>query len=86
MGREYFDPSPEEQVVVLVDGATTRRAEKFIESCEHCNADGADIPFDNVLDRITGSDPSVTDYILEYPALCPYCGREVREKTLVEPA
>jgi hypothetical protein len=50
------------------------------------NPDGAEIPFDNVLDRITGADPCVTDYILEYPALCPYCGREIREKTLVEPA
>jgi hypothetical protein len=24
-------------------------------------------PFDHILDRITGSDPSVTDYILEAP-------------------
>src|SRR5215510_4131477 len=39
------------------------KAEKLIESCEHCNPDGAEIPFDNILDRITGSDPSVTDYI-----------------------
>jgi hypothetical protein len=85
MGRDYFDPSPEEQVVVLVESATLRRAERLIESCEHCNPDGAQIPFDNLLDRITGADPCVTDYILEYPALCPYCGREIRENTLVEP-
>ena len=31
----------------------------------------AEIPFDNILDRVTGSDPSVTDYILEEPAKCP---------------
>src|SRR5262249_14887763 len=43
-------------------------------------------PFDNILDRVTGSDPSVTDYILEAPAKCPNCRREILEKTLVEPA
>jgi hypothetical protein len=60
--------------------------ERLIESCEHCNPEGAEIPFDNILDRVTGSDPSVTDYILESPAKCPNCRRDVLEKTLVEPA
>jgi hypothetical protein len=86
MRREYFDPTPEEQVIVLVESAKLRQAERLIESCEHYNPEGAEIPFENVLDRITGADPTVTDYILEYPALCPYCGREILEKTLVEPA
>jgi hypothetical protein len=36
--------------------------------------------------RITESDPSVTDYVLEQPAKCPNCRREVLEKTLIEPA
>jgi hypothetical protein len=44
-----------------------------------------EIPFDNILDRVTGSDPSVTDYILEAPAKCPNCRREILEKTLIEP-
>jgi hypothetical protein len=35
MGRDYFDPVPEEQVVVLVESATVYRAEKLIKSCEH---------------------------------------------------
>jgi hypothetical protein len=38
---------------------------RLIESCEHCNSAGAEIPFDNILDRVTGSDPRATDYILE---------------------
>jgi hypothetical protein len=63
-----------------------REAEKLIESCEHCNPDGAEIPFNNILDRVTGSDPSVTDYILEAPLKCPSCKREIFEKTLIEPA
>jgi hypothetical protein len=37
------------------------------------------------VDRVTGSDPSVTDYVLEQPAKCPNCQREILEKTLVEP-
>ena len=32
-------------------------AERLIEGCEHCNPDGAEIPFDSILDRLTGSDP-----------------------------
>ena len=36
-----------------------------------------------ILDRITSSDPSVTDYILESAAKCPNCRREILEKTLV---
>jgi hypothetical protein len=70
---------------VLVDSATLRKAEQLIQSCEHCNPEGAEIPFDVILDRVTGSDPSVTDYILEQPAKCPKCRRDVLEKTLVEP-
>jgi len=37
-----------------------------------------------VLDRVTGNEPSVTDYILSELAECPRCFREVTEKTLVE--
>jgi hypothetical protein len=84
MTRDSFDPIPEEQIIVLVDAATLRKAERVIESCEDCNREGAEIPFDNILDRVTGSDPSVTDYILEMPAKCPNCRREIFEKTLVE--
>jgi hypothetical protein len=53
---DFFDPTPEQQNLVLIDAATLRKTEKLIESCEGCNADGAEIPFDNILDRITGSD------------------------------
>ena len=85
MSRDFFDPSPEEQNVVLVNAENLREAERLIDSCEHCNPDGAEIPFDAILDRATGSDPSVTDYILESAAKCPNCRREILEKTLIEP-
>ena len=81
-----FDPPLEEQRIILVDAATLHEAEQSIESCEACNVEGAEIPFDNILDRVTGSDPSVTDYILEEPAKCPNCRRDILEKSLVEPA
>jgi hypothetical protein len=56
--RDFFDPIPEEQRVVLIDADTLRKAEKLIESCEHCNPDAAEIPFDNILDRVTGQIPA----------------------------
>ena len=63
MPRDLFGPTPEQQNVVLVDAPTLRKAERLIDSCEHCNEEDARIPFDNILDRVTGSDPNVTDYI-----------------------
>jgi uncharacterized protein with PIN domain len=86
MATDFFDPAPEQQIVVLIDVATVHKAEWLIESCEYCNEEGAEVPFDNILDRVTGSDPKVTDYILEAPAKCPNCRREILEKTLIEPA
>jgi hypothetical protein len=41
----------------------------MITACEACTED-AELPFDNILDRLTGSDPSVTDYVLEVPTRC----------------
>jgi hypothetical protein len=84
MPRDFFDATPEQQNIVLLGAVTLHMAVKLIESCEHCNPE-AEIPFDAILDRITGSDPSVTDYILESPAKCPRCFHEITEKTLVEP-
>src|SRR5437870_9567713 len=53
MPRDFFDPTPEQQSVVLINTATVHEAEKLIESCEGCNPEGAEIPFDNILDRVT---------------------------------
>jgi hypothetical protein len=86
MPRDFFDPAPEQQNVVFIDGATLREAERLIDSCDGCNPEGAEIPFDNIFDRVTGSDPSVTDYVLEQLAKCPNCRFEIFEKTLLEPA
>ena len=37
---------------MLINVTTLRKAEWLIESCEACNPEGAEIPFDNILDRI----------------------------------
>ena len=72
-------PLPNKEKLVLIVAATLHESEKLIEACEACNPEDAQIPFDNVLDRVTGSDPSVTDYILEEPAKCPNCRRDSRK-------
>ena len=82
---DFFDLTPEQQNVTMLDAATIREAELLIESCEHCNP-SAEIPFDWLLDRVIGRDPSVTDYLLEMPATCPNCRRKITEKTLVAAA
>src|SRR5262245_20936713 len=83
MPCDFFDPTSEHQNVVLINSTTLHEAEQLIESCEYCNPEGAEISFDAILDRITGSDPSVTDYVLEEAAKCPICRREIFEKTLI---
>jgi hypothetical protein len=60
MPRDFFDPSPEQQNIVLIDSPTLQKAQRMIAACEACSED-AEIPFDNILDCVTGSDPSVTD-------------------------
>jgi len=85
MNRDFFDPTPEERKIVLIDAETLRIAEKLIESCEHCNPVGAEIPFDNILDRVTSSDPSVTDYALEAPSKCPNCGMRLLRRPSLNP-
>ena len=84
MIRSLYDSAPKKRVVVLVDAATLRKAEKFVESCEACNPDGAEIPFDNLLDLVTASDLGVAYYIPGVPAKCPNCLRNVLQKTRIE--
>jgi len=67
MPRDFFDPTPEERNVVLINTRMLREAERLLESCERCNPE-ADLPFVVILDAVTGSDPKITDYILETPA------------------
>jgi hypothetical protein len=49
---DFFDPPTDQQNVVLVDAATLRKAGRLIIGCEACAPEDADLPFDNVLDRV----------------------------------
>ena len=77
------DPPPENQNIVLIDSRVLRLAERFIVARKSCSPDHAEIPFDTVLDGVTGNDPAVTDYLLSEPARCPGCQAPIFEKTLV---
>ena len=77
-------PSLEDLNIVLVDSATLHKAQRLIGGCRVCSR-SADIPFNSILDSITGGDPSNTRYILaEGSAKCPRCRRDVKENSLVE--
>src|SRR6516165_4325450 len=62
---------------VLVNAQTARDAERQIASCEACTPDEAEVPFDYLLDSLTGCDPESTDYVLAEPAQCPACGAKL---------
>jgi hypothetical protein len=62
---------------VRIEARTLRQAEREIDSCEACKPDSAEIPFDFILDGLTGCDPEITDYVLAEPAHCPSCGGPV---------
>jgi hypothetical protein len=62
---------------VLLDAEAVRVAEEQIAACEFC-APASEVPFDYILDCVTGYDPEITDYILPEPARCPSCGRNLR--------
>jgi hypothetical protein len=63
---------------VEVDLAILRLAEQRIDSCEACSPDDAEVPFEYLLDELTGCDPEVTDYVLPEPARCPRCATAIR--------
>jgi hypothetical protein len=74
---------PQQTDVVFVDEPTLLEAQSFITGCQHCGPERAEFGFDQILDNITGCDPTVTEYVICHAARCPRCDREVMEKTLV---
>lgn len=69
--------------MVVVDSGLLRKAETMVVGCEGCSS-SAQIPFDCVLDRVSGNDPLVTQYLIpKGMARCPRCRRSMSEETLV---
>jgi hypothetical protein len=91
VGAEMREPasaegseSPRELNIVVVDPATLQKAQNLIVGCEQC-IEFPEIPFKCVLDSVTNSDPTVTQYILPADsATCPRCGRSITTDTLIE--
>jgi hypothetical protein len=69
---------PDPSRLITIDEDILQKAQDLIVSCEACTPDEADTLFDAVLDRLTGSDPQSTDYVLSVPARCPRCQSAVR--------
>jgi hypothetical protein len=82
MRRNSFGHSSGQQVVAI-DSATVQRAQRMVTGCEACT-DDAELPFQNILDRLTGCDPTTTVYFLEPPTRCLWCGARLTKKTLVQ--
>jgi DNA-binding NarL/FixJ family response regulator len=80
---QLLEHPPENQNVVFIEEETIQKAEQMVLSCEGCNSE-AEIPFCEILDQLTGSDPDVTDYILKKPGTCPRCYGVITEKTFVQ--
>ncbi len=80
---DFLNPPIEQLDIVFIDRIRIYRIEREITSCEACDPE-AEIPLHWILDKITGHRGSMTDYVLQRPAHCQCCGREVTEKTSVE--
>ncbi len=82
-GLDYFDAPIEN--VVFIDEDILIQAEQWITACEHCS-ENAEVLFDQILDSLTGCNPTITDYVICRQAKCPCCNHAVTEKTLVIPS
>jgi hypothetical protein len=73
MESDFFDPPPDELQLVVIGEVTVASTLQVVLSCEHCHPDEAQIPFDWILDQITGRSGATTDHVLTEPAQCPAC-------------
>lgn len=70
--------------ILLVDSNTVRKALRLVSGCRRCSP-YADIPFNSILDKVTGSDPTTAQYIvIQGMARCPHCGCMMNENTFVD--
>jgi hypothetical protein len=71
-------------VLVTVSAETISNAVRCISSCETCNPESADDPFEYVLEEVMGFTGEQKDYFMTEPAACPRCSAQITEQTLVE--
>ena len=80
----YTDTLLEGANLFLIDEPLLREAEEWIGSCEQCS-ERAEYSFDQLLDSLTGCDPTQTEYLMLREAQCPRCQSHINEKTLISP-
>jgi hypothetical protein len=68
--------------IAFIEDPLVLGAENYVSGCFHCD-ERASLPFDYVLDAITGCDPRLTEYLMSRLAQCPRCSSKINEKTLV---
>jgi hypothetical protein len=72
------------ELIVVVDPATLQKAQNLIVGCAQCTG-VPEIPFKCILESVTNTDPTATQYILTAgSATCPRCGGSITVDTLVE--
>jgi hypothetical protein len=75
--------SPPEVHVMFVSAETLGRVRKLIRGCQACSP-SADVPFEEILDRVSGHRAAVTRYIFLGSVTCPRCCGRVAATTLIE--
>ena len=73
-----------ETVLFTVSREVAQAAIAQVASWELCNPDGAEIPFEIILDQVMLFSGAHTDYVMLEPPACPRCRAVVTEKTLVQ--
>lgn len=68
--------------IAFVDEPMVFGAEECVSGCQDCT-EAAAIPFDYLLDALTGCDPRLTEYLMSRIGQCPRCAGPINEKTLV---
>jgi hypothetical protein len=79
-----MDEVERETVLFTLSREVAQAAIAQVASCESCNPDDADWPFEAILDRVMLFSGVHTDYFMPEPPVCPRCKATVNEKTLVE--
>jgi hypothetical protein len=80
ISRNFFDPTPEQQNVVLIDAATLQKAQRMIPGCEECS-ESAELPFDDILESPDGFRSERDGLCVGIPAKCLQCGAAINERT-----
>jgi hypothetical protein len=82
MDIDSFHHLYDDYLIVMIGRRTLATARSHVLGCESCDIN-VEIPFECVLDMVTGADPALTNYVIRGPLSCPCCSAPITEKTLV---